>query len=193
MSTALQDPRAAVRRRWLFIAGAATAAVTLWTALLSDGNVPVTPTRPRAERVAKPDTERVARGSADRAARTAVPETWPRAPTPDQRTAWRTALPQGLAAWRPPTPPAPPPAPPAPTLAEVAPAPPQAPVFPYALIGRVDDGEPRALLSGPLRSFGAKAADVIDGQWRVDAVQAQGLTLTWLPGSIKKNIAFTAS
>jgi len=192
VSTQLNDPRTAVRRRRLFTAGAATAAVTLWTALQSD-DVPVVPLRPLAESVAKSDAERTTRGSSDRASRTTLPDTWPNAPTQDQRSAWRTALPQGLAAWRPSTPPAPPPAPPASALAEVAQAPPQAPAFPYTLIGRVDDGEPRALLSGPLRSFGVKAADVIDGQWRVDAVHAQGLTLTWLPGGIKTNIAFTAS
>jgi hypothetical protein len=54
----------------------------------------------------------------------------------------------------------------------------------------LDDGEPHALLSGPLRSFGVKAAEVVDGQWRIDAVEPQGVTLTWLPGGVKKNLAF---
>ena len=69
----------------------------------------------------------------------------------------------------------------------------QVPAFPYTLIGRLDDGEAQALLAGPSRSFGVKAGEVIDAVWRVDAVQTQGLLLTWLPGSLKKTVAFTAS
>ena len=75
----------------------------------------------------------------------------------------------------------------------IAPEPAQVPAFPYTLIGRLDDGEAQALLTGPSRSFGVKAGEVIDAVWRVDAVQTQGLLLTWLPGSLKKTVAFTAS
>lgn len=81
----------------------------------------------------------------------------------------------------------PPPAAPAPVLqrAAVQPAPaapPQAPAFPYTWIGRVDDGaQPQALLEGPNRTLSVRPRDVIDGQWRVDAVDAQGVRLTWLP------------
>lgn len=68
-----------------------------------------------------------------------------------------------------------------------------APAFPYTLIGRLDDGEARALLAGPTRSFGVTASDVIDGHWRVDAVPPRGLVLTWLPGGIKKTLALAPS
>jgi hypothetical protein len=78
-----------------------------------------------------------------------------------------------------------------PVLASAEPT--SAPAFPYVLIGRIEDGEAQALLSGPNRSFGVKAGEVIDGQWRVDAVQAQSLLLTWLPSSVKKTVAFAAS
>jgi hypothetical protein len=66
------------------------------------------------------------------------------------------------------------------------------PPFPYTLIGRLDDGQAHALLSGPLRSFGVKVADVIDGQWRVDDVQARGITITWLPGGVKTTLVFAS-
>ncbi len=72
-------------------------------------------------------------------------------------------------------------------------APPQAPAFPYTLIGRLDDGAARVLLSGRQRSFGAKATDVIDGAWRVDAVDDESVTLTWLPGGIHRTLAFPSS
>lgn len=44
-----------------------------------------------------------------------------------------------------------------------------------------------------MRSFGVKVNEVIDGQWRLDAVGPEGVTLTWLPGSEKKNLIFAAS
>jgi hypothetical protein len=57
----------------------------------------------------------------------------------------------------------------------------------------MDDGEPRALLSGRTRSFGAKAGEVIDGAWRVDAVAPDGVTLTWLPGGLSRTLSFPSS
>lgn len=72
----------------------------------------------------------------------------------------------------------------------VAPAPP----FPYALIGRIEDGGAvHALLGGAQRTLGVRAADVIDGQWRVDEIGAAGLTLTWLPGGQRQTLAFRPS
>lgn len=74
----------------------------------------------------------------------------------------------------------------APALAAQAPAVPvvPAPPFPYELIGQIDDGTGRrALLSGPLRSLAVRAGDVIDGQWRVDQIQPQLLTLQWTAGT----------
>ena len=81
-------------------------------------------------------------------------------------------------------------------MLKAAPAEPQvlrAPAFPYTLIGQLDDGRPQALLTGPLRSLAVAAGEVIDGQWRVDAVQAQGITLTWLPGGQRQTLGFKPS
>ena len=59
---------------------------------------------------------------------------------------------------------------------------PVAPPFPYKWIGRLDDGQvAQALLSGPQRSFGARAGEVLDGRWRIERVAATKLALTWLP------------
>lgn len=71
--------------------------------------------------------------------------------------------------------------------------PPPVPSFSYKLIGRLDDGIPQALLSGTSRSFGVKAGDVIDGQWRVDSVEAQTVTVTWLRTGARKTLSFASS
>ena len=74
--------------------------------------------------------------------------------------------------------------------------PPPVPAFPYKLIGRLDDGIPQALLSGTSgtsRSFGVKAGDSIDGQWRVDSVEAQTVTVTWLRTGARKTLSFASS
>lgn len=91
------------------------------------------------------------------------------------RTAWPLAEPAALAAWSAPAPPLPPPA-------ASTPARPAAPPFPYKWIGRLEEGESaQALLSGPQRSFGARAGEVLDGRWRIERVAATKLELTWLP------------
>jgi hypothetical protein len=190
------DQRTPVRRQRLAIAGAITLAATVWALLQSDDPAPASaPGRERVGPAPGPagalPTRAANASSASIAAASAPLRTWPEPPRAERRAVWQAGTAQGLAAWSAPPPPPPPPAPPPPVAA--APAPPQAPPFPYTLIGRMDDGEPRALMSGPLRSFGAKAADVIDGQWRVDAIQPQGVTLTWLPGSVKKTLAFGSS
>lgn len=189
-ATNLVVARAARRRQRLMWAAAVTLAATAWAAMQPDES-PAPASRPRAN--AEPGPARAPRGGATVTA-TALPSTptptWPDAPSADRRQPWRAALAPGVAAWS--GPPAPPP-PPAPARVVATTAPAQAPAFPYTLIGRLDDGEPLALLSGPLRSFGVKAADVIDGEWRVDSVQARGLTLTWLPGGVKKTLALGPS
>lgn len=188
MSSAPPDPRATARRKWLAVAGIATLAATLWAALQGDDSAPVGPAPARSPHAADGAGPRIA------AAPTPAPEStgrWPAPPDAQGREPWHDALAQGLAAWSAPPPPPPPPAPS--TAREAARKLPQAPPFPYTLIGRIDDGEPRALLSGPMRSFGVKASEVIDGQWRVDAILNNGLSLTWLPGSEKKTLTFAAS
>ena len=171
-------PASRARGRRLVLATIVTLAATVWAAMQDDDS-PASAPPPRA-------SNRVPQGVAE----SGPVAPWPELPHADARPAWREALPQGLAAWGPPPPPPPPPA--AATAPEV-PAIAQPPEFPYTLIGRLDDGQPRALLTNRTRSFGAKAADVIDGTWRVDAVQPDGVTLTWLPGGISRTLAFPSS
>lgn len=121
-----------------------------------------------------------------------APLAWPTAPRP--RPPWPRVA--GAQAWGPEAVKvaAPPPI----TQAAEAPpppaGPPAAPPFPYTLIGRVEDGPLiQALLSSPRRTLGVKAKDVIDGQWRVDAVDARGVTLTWLPGGQALTLAMRPS
>jgi hypothetical protein len=181
MSSVDHAPRASTRRLRLALAAAATLAVTAYTALQTDDAA-----LPLESSAATPP-----RGPRPAAAAAKVAAIWPDPPRVGARPAWPAATPLGVAAWGPPASASAPASVSATKL--VAAAPPQAPPFPYTLIGRLDDGEPRALLSGARRSLGAKAADVIDGDWRVDAVTPQGVTLTWLPGGIKKTITFGAT
>ena len=188
MSQAVDIPRTAVRRRRLALAVAVTAAATLWAALQPEA--PVTaPLLP--DRVSAAPNARVSAANAKPGQAAASAPAWPAPARP--RSDWPATPAHAVAAWAPvataPAALAPRPA----AVASAADKPVEAPAFPYTLIGRLDDGEARALLAGPTRSFGVKASDVIDGQWRVDAVPPRGLALTWLPGGIKKILALAPS
>lgn len=121
---------------------------------------------------------------------------WPAPPAARGSEPWAFDAQQGQAWSAPPAPAAPPPvavAPPAPAAAAVAAAP-QAPPFPYVLIGRIEEGRAvHALLSGPVQTLGVRVEDVIDGQWRVDAIDARGLAITWLPGGLRQTVLFRSS
>ncbi|MDR7297240.1 hypothetical protein J2X16_002587 [Pelomonas aquatica] len=115
------------------------------------------------------------------------------APVVGTREAWAEVPPEQLAAWQPPPPP--PPLPAAAPAPAAPPPPPTAPPLPYQMIGRVVEGEGAAavevgLLAGPNRALSVKRGDVIDGQWRVEQVSTQGISLTWLPAKLPQNIAF---
>ena len=188
MSPAADDPRASVRRKRLALALAVTAAATLWAALQPDAPVPEPVLRERAS--ATPNARVSAANTPPRQTAASAPA-WPEPTRP--RSDWPAAPARAVAAWSAviaaPAATVPRPA----AAASAADKPVEAPPFPYTLIGRLDDGEARALLAGPTRSFGVKASDVIDGQWRVDAVPPRGLALTWLPGGIKKTLALAPS
>ena len=112
------------------------------------------------------------------------------------RAAWPAAGTAAAESWGLPPPPPPPPrvaAAPAPKAPPAEPEAPRAPAFPYTLIGQLDDGRPQALLTGPLRSLAVGAGEVVDGQWRIDAIQAQSITLTWLPGGQRQTLGFKPS
>lgn len=111
----------------------------------------------------------------------AQPADWP-GPAASARTAWPAPDAQARAAWGEAAPIAAAPAPP-PAAAEVVdePPPPSAPPFPYQLVGRLTDGASRAVLNNAQRSAVVGVGEVVDGQWRVDAVEPTGLRLTFLP------------
>lgn len=166
----------APRSRALGLLLAVSLLATLWAAFQS------TP-EPEDSGVALAPRKAMARAplSAGAPTKAAGEGAWPAPPA--ARRAWPHA--GQVMAWGPPPPPAPvaSKAPPPASVAEAPAGPPPAPPFPYTLIGRLEDGPlTQALLSSPRRTLGVKAKDVIDGQWRVDAVDAAGLTLTWLPG-----------
>jgi len=149
--------------RWLGAALLLTLAATLWSALQSDEDAlaSVDASPPRA-----------ARGRP-----AAAPSTTTALPGP--RSAWPALADAAREAWGVPPPPPPPAAPTATPVAEA----PRAPPFPYQVIGRFDDGPRRlVLLGGALRSLGVAEGEVLDGQWRVERVTPQQMTLTWLPG-----------
>ena len=129
--------------------------------------------------------------------RTATLATEPAAPTdwqPVKRRVWADAPVAQFAAWAPPPPPAPPPAPRVEKVVAPPPPAPVAPPFPYQIIGSLSEGQQmQAFLASPTRSLNVRVGEVIDGQWRVDAVSASGLALTWLPAQIKQQIAFRAT
>ena len=167
-------------RRQLVLGGAllATLAATAWVATRPDDEVATT--------VAAP---------ARRPAAVAAPATAASAPVDGNRQPWAEAPATQLAAWQPPPPPPPPPAPP--PAAAPPPPPPVAPPAPYQMIGRVIEGEGAkavqvALLTGPNKALSAKRGDVIDGQWRVEQVSINGVSLTWLPAKLPQNIVFKA-
>lgn len=190
MTRPTPDPGVPTRRKWIGLAAAATLAATLWAALLDDVPTEGATSPPRSANDSARKSVRLENSVAAPGSSPALG--WPAPRDINDRSPWRPAPARGLAAWN--GPPPPPPPPPARQAARTAARPqPQAPAFPYTLIGRLDDGEPQALLSGPMRSFGVKVNEVIDGQWRLDAVGPEGVTLTWLPGSEKKNLIFAAS
>lgn len=177
------------RRPVLFGLLALSVGSTAWLALTdaADDAVPLARTPSDGERA----QERSSRPAAPPAA--AAVTRWP-APVQRSSEAWPVD-PASFVAWQPPLPPAPPPVarPVVPPSAEVA-APPQAPPFPLTLIGRVVDGDSvHALFAAPTRTIGVRITEVIDGQWRVEAIGDGGVTLTWLPGGQRQTIPFRSS
>lgn len=75
------------------------------------------------------------------------------------------------------------PAPTAPVMAATPPAPaPQAPRFPYVYLGAMVDGGARTgFFSRGDEVLALRNGDVVDGKFRVDALEANALTLTYLP------------
>ncbi len=108
----------------------------------------------------------------------------------------------GNAAWAsklPPPPPPPKPGPPPP------PPPPVAPPFPYQWVGRWQEpsaapvaasgadaaarSRDLAVITGPNNTWVVKVGDVIEGQWRIDAVTETSVQVTYLPLSQTQTIS----
>lgn len=112
----------------------------------------------------------------------------------------------GNAAWAskvPPPPPPPKPVPPPP------PPPPVAPPFPYQWVGRWQEpvvpaatpagasgvstkkasSRELAVITGPNQTWVVKPGDVIEGQWRIDAITDTAVQLTYLPLSQTQTIS----
>ena len=149
---------------------AATLAAVAWLALAPDDEiVPAVPTVASA-RANQPPPAVAPRGA------------WP-APSPAALRAWGQPAPvpvrvAGVAAAMPTAPP--------PTPAAAAPA---APTAPYRWLGRVvEDGQARVLLSGATQTVLLGRGDVIDGQWRIEAVNETAIDLLWLPGGLKQRL-----
>lgn len=119
----------------------------------------------------------------------AAPPDWP-GPASGARAEWPAADAQARAAWGDAPPAAAPPPPPPVATTATAPPLPAAPPFPYQLVGRLTDGASRAILNNAQRSAVVGAGEVIDGQWRVDAVEPAGLRLTYLPLGLAQFVAF---
>ncbi|WP_457428202.1 hypothetical protein [Roseateles sp. P5_E7] len=107
---------------------------------------------------------------------------WP-ATDAQARNAWGEAAPVAAATAAPATEPA----------EEQAPPPPTAPPFPYQLVGRLSDGASRAVLNNAQRSAVVGVGEVVDGQWRVEAIDASGLRVTYLPLGLVQFIPFAAA
>jgi hypothetical protein len=146
----------------------ATAAVAAVAATLPDGDDAPIDTRSDAD---SPPSAR--RGAAAIASPTAA--AWPE-PAPRLKSDTSPSA-TALAAW------GPPPAPPvARALVMVGPTVPTAPAFGYTLIGRIDEAQAaRAVLHNERRSITVATGDIIDGEWRVEAVEPTRVTVLWLP------------
>jgi hypothetical protein len=192
--TSFTDKR---RRQRLTIAAGLTLLATAWAAMQGDDVASVAqPAKPRGANVPSTPNNNINNARSNTSNATKPNTVWPDAPLTANRAPWPAVGALGAAAWRgPDVPKVQAPEPPKPVVAKdnTEVATPEAPNFPYTLIGRIDDGTPQAMLSGPSRSFGARVNEVIDGQWRVDAVGPQSMSLTWLPGSIKKTVTFASS
>jgi hypothetical protein len=86
----------------------------------------------------------------------------------------------------PPPPPPPPPSPPP----SPAPAPPAAPPLPFKYIGKLDDASSlKAFLQRNEKVFAVSVGDVIEGAYRIDAINPGQMTLIYLPLNIPQTLS----
>jgi hypothetical protein len=172
-------------RPGLWLALAATLLATAWVATEAR--------QPEPPELVSPSVRPKAAGTPDRAAHPHAAVEWPQRVTRLPAPPWPPLSQAAAGSWGGALPPAPPPRPvaPAPTT---PPAPPQAPAFPYQLIGRLEGADGlRALLTNDVRTLAVAVGAVVDGQWRVDKVDRNAMSVTWLPGEQARVVAYGTS
>lgn len=166
-----------IRKRRLPIVLAALLLVTLIAAYLAPPAQ--TATLPPVARVIKPDTrvaETPSSGAMDGNRMTIVLK------VKDRNVGEEEMAPTGLfAVPAPPPPPAPPPEPKKKTPV-LAPPPPQAPPLPFQVLGRyVEDGKTAVFLRHHDRNLVVRVGDTLAGQYKVESLDGNLLTLRYLP------------
>jgi hypothetical protein len=173
----------------------ATLAATAWLSAPQDDADVGLATRERAAAggPARADDRPRAATPAARRAPDPAPAAWPAERAARGSQPWPFDA-ERAAAWVPPPPPVI-----AVPVVQVAPevqAPlaPVAPPFPYTMIGRVEDGNVvHAMLGSAQRTLAVRAQDVIDGQWRIETIGGNALTLIWLPGGLRQTLLLRPS
>lgn len=161
-----------IRQRLLLLALVASVGASYWVSQRDDEAVPaVTPARGAA----RPGP--------------ALATDWPR-PASSPREAWPRVGNLALSAWG--DAPQAPKVAAVPAVSEVA-APPAPPPFPYQWVGSLTDSRPRAVLNNAQRSAVVGVGDVVDGRWRIDAVEARALRITYLPLGTSLTIPFASA
>ncbi len=74
------------------------------------------------------------------------------------------------------------------------PPPPQAPPLPFTYLGKMIDGEQTTVfLAVSDRNYVARLGDTLDGRYRVEKIEEDGLALTYLPLGTKQMLAFAGT
>lgn len=69
-----------------------------------------------------------------------------------------------------------------------------APKFPFSYIGRWEEGgTQQVLLLGPSRVWAVAPGGVLDGQWRLDRIDAASLVVTYLPQGASMTVSLQAA
>jgi hypothetical protein len=80
-----------------------------------------------------------------------------------------------------------------PPPAKRAPAPPQEPAVPFAYVGRmIERGEVTVFLEAGDRIHAAKAAQTVDGRYRIDGIHGDTVSLTYLPLGTRQTLQLRA-
>jgi len=90
----------------------------------------------------------------------------------------------GSKSWNPPPPP-----PQAKRAPAAPPPPPMAPPFPYAVVGSISDGNGvTVMFTNQQQSFMVRVGEMLANDYRVDAVDAESVTLTYIPLGITQRV-----